>query len=68
MTREKFDNTSFSKGMRAETKNGLRLEIIVVDFEERMIGTDDALRTKYNPIRWFHCEDVEIVIEKRLQQ
>ncbi len=66
MTKDKFDNTPFSKGMRVETKNGQRLEIIVVDFEDKLIGTDDVLKTKYVPVRWFHCEDVEIVIEKRL--
>jgi aromatic ring-cleaving dioxygenase len=63
MTRDRFDNTSFSNGMRIQTNMGERLPIIVVDFEEKMIGVKGD--SKYQPVKWYHCEGCEIVTEKR---
>jgi hypothetical protein len=68
MTCDKFNNTPFSNGMRIETVDGLRLLIIAVDFEEKLIGVRSVETTKLtdNPLCWFRCEDCDVVIERRV--
>lgn len=65
MTREKFDETAFSTGMRVQVASGDRFPIVTVDFEEKLIGVKDAGCTKYHPLRWFRCVDCDVVVEKR---
>ncbi len=59
MTREEFDRTIFSSGMKCKHKDGGTYPVVSLDFEEALLGID-----RYddpNDLSWVRCESVEIV-------